>query len=216
MYPSTIGLLQEIHSVTGESHGGIVRRLADREAQRLRRNGMPTCEVLTFPSYVATSDPIDTIVVFRRPGAEDETIRGKGERLKPTPPKPSFVWIRRSANQGGDLRGQLADVQFEDGEEPRMTMIVDALPDVGTDHGEPYRDWVEAVFRGIGERLGLRVPAGGSERLIGPYRVTYNGPLSNAGDVGWSITAPGRLCGNFIRFRGIRRMRMMWQLRSPF
>ena len=75
MYPSTIGLLQEIHSVTGESHGGIVRRLADREAQRLRRNGMPTCEVLTFPSYVATSDPIDTIVVFRRPGAQDGTIR---------------------------------------------------------------------------------------------------------------------------------------------
>ena len=78
-----------------------------------------------------------------------------------------------------------------------MTMIVDALPDVGTDHGEPYRDWVEAVFRGIGERLGLRVPAGGSERLIGPYRVTYNGPLSNAGDVGWSITAPGRLMRQF-------------------
>ncbi|HEY1728287.1 MAG TPA: hypothetical protein VGG22_07940 [Candidatus Baltobacteraceae bacterium] len=198
MYPSTIWLLQEIRDHTGESQGGIVRRLVEREAERLRKSGILACEVLTFPSYAATSDPISTTVIFRRDGAEDETIRGVGERLRPTPLTRSFVWIRRPASQGGNLRGVLEDAELIEEDEPRMIMTVNALPKGGEDHGEPYREWVEDVFRGIGERLGFRVPTSGSERLIGPYRITYNGPLSDAGDVGWSFTAPGRLVRRFL------------------
>ncbi len=198
MYPSTVAILREVQELTGESQGAIIRRLAERELARLERAGVLTCEVLTFPSYVVLSDPIDTVVVFRQGGAEDQVVRAKGCRLKPMPPQGSFVLIPRPKALEGDLCGQLVDVEIAEGDgSPVMTMKVEALTKREVDETQAYCDCINAVFRGIGEKLHLRVPPTGSDRWIGPYRVAHTGPVGVEGNVGWSVLLPGRLGRRF-------------------
>jgi hypothetical protein len=192
IYQATIDDLNSIKRSTGESHGAIVRRLVEKEIQRLHRKGVATWEVLTFPSYQADAPPMETLVIYRDASTEEEVIRAVGYRLLPTPPEGSLVLVRRSGLLG-NLHGKLVQAEVdESGEPPTMTLLVDALPARAIHEPErraAYLNWIEAVFEAVGAGLVATVPPSGSDRTVAAYRIAHTGPLNEDGAVGWSVLA---------------------------
>jgi hypothetical protein len=110
---------------TGESHGAIVRRLVEHERERLRAEGVTRALVWTFPSYQAEADHVDTRIFYRVGSEEPRVFEGLGERLKPTPPKGSYVLIKLG---GERLHGQLEEAELDrSGDRPILLISVRAL-----------------------------------------------------------------------------------------
>jgi hypothetical protein len=191
LYPATIDQLERISEATKESLGSIVRRLTEAEYERLQLEGVPTYEVLTFPSYDPSGPRVRVTVMYHRPNGPPEAILAQGDRLLPGMPDGSLVLIRRGPKLG-NLYGKLVDheiVKPADGEET-LVLTVDALPTPNTTddaRGLRYLGWREAIFEGVGRRLSRRVPLTGSDRVIGAYRISNSGPLTNAGEIAWSV-----------------------------
>jgi len=213
VYPATIDDMKTINRSTGESLGAIVRRLVEAEIRRLLRSGVATWEVLTFPSYHASGEPIPTVVVYRTVNGEPDVIKAVGDRLLPEPPAGSLVVVRRS-DVLGNLYGRLVGVDIDDSEdEPKMALTVDALPKPAAIVAQPerrgaYLKWIEDVFKGAGEALGVAVPQTGSDRTLGRFRIAHTGALNDAGSIGWSVLSVARR-------RGRRLEPVIWDSTNP-
>jgi hypothetical protein len=51
---------------------------------------------------------------------------------------------------------------------------------------ERYAAWLDEVFAEVGRRANAPVEGSGSDRYIGPYRVSHSGPQSNMGNIPWT------------------------------
>jgi len=120
----TVDGLDEIKFATKESRSAIIQRLVERERGRVRAEGVPKALVLTFPSYEADGDRIETRIIYRT-GTEERLFEGLGERLKPTPPLGSYVLL---THDGERFRGQLERAELDkEAEQPLMILTVRAL-----------------------------------------------------------------------------------------
>jgi hypothetical protein len=116
LYPQTIAQLHEIQRSSGESRGAVVRRLVEREADRLRKVGIPKAPVWTFPSYDASGPRIDARVIYHKKSGEALVFEALGERVRPEPPSGSYVVIGEEPER---LHGQVEGTETTD---------VDGLP----------------------------------------------------------------------------------------
>jgi len=164
LYSQTIAQLEEIQRASGESRGATVRRLVEREAERLRRQRIPRAPVWIFPSYRATSSRIDARVVYRARGAEDRIFEADGHRVLPEPPIGSYVVIDEGTNQ---LRGQVENVETTDVDgSPVVVITVRSLvPSAAADVPPLLFDFVHRLNAEITSRSSVDI-------LFDPHRTT--------------------------------------------
>jgi|GEM_PF-5202327 hypothetical protein len=120
LYWATIDQLNEIQRVSGESHGAIVRRLVDREAQRVRKVGISKAWVWTFPGYRGDAEPGAARVAFRRRSGDDLFFDAISDRITADLPIGSYVVINWTDQQ---LRGQVDFVERVDVDGSPVVMV---------------------------------------------------------------------------------------------
>jgi hypothetical protein len=164
LYPQTIAQLAEVQRTSGESRGALVRRLVEREADRLRKTGIQRAPVWTFPGYKASGPLIPARIIYRSANAEDRIFEADSDRVLPAPATGSYVVIGQGPDQ---LRGQIESAEQIDVDSSPVLVITvrELVPPAGYDVAPMLFDFVLGVNADVAVRLTVDV-------TFDPFRTT--------------------------------------------